>query len=42
MYNVMRFIGERCTSHFFSRVKVIGGDDVPKQGPIIVCCSHFS
>lgn len=42
MYAVMRFVGERCASHFFSRVVVKGGEDVPKEGPIIVVCTHFS
>lgn len=42
MYNVMRFIGERSAAHFFKRVEVIGGQDVPKEGPFILCCTHFS
>lgn len=41
MYNVMRFIGERSAAHFFRRVEVIGGHDVPKDGPFILCCTHF-
>lgn len=42
MYPVMRFIGERCAAHFFRDVAVVGGQDVPKEGPILVCCTHFS
>lgn len=42
LYPVMRFIGERCAAHFFRDVVVVGGDDVPKKGPIILCCTHFS
>ncbi|PWN40212.1 hypothetical protein IE81DRAFT_349442 [Ceraceosorus guamensis] len=42
MYSVMRFIGERCAAHFFKRVEIIGGEDIPKDGPIIVCATHFS
>ncbi|UZJ54094.1 hypothetical protein CBS101457_003414 [Exobasidium rhododendri] len=41
-YKIMRLVGERCAAHFFRDVLVMGGQDVPKTGPIIVCCTHFS
>lgn len=42
MYSFMRFVGERSAAHFFRRVLVVGGDDVPRKGPFILCCTHFS
>ncbi|PWN17985.1 hypothetical protein BCV69DRAFT_90359 [Microstroma glucosiphilum] len=41
-YSIMRWIGRRCSSHFFSSVTVLGGEDVPRTGAFILVCSHFS
>lgn len=41
-YRIMRWIGRRCSDHFFSDVQVIGGEDVPATGPFILVCTHFS
>ncbi|CAO1628945.1 unnamed protein product [Parajaminaea phylloscopi] len=41
-YSVMRWIGRRCSEHFFSSVEVIGGESVPASGPFILVCTHFS
>lgn len=41
-YRIMRWIGRRCSEHFFSEVQVIGGEDVPENGPFILVCTHFS
>lgn len=42
-YSIMRWIGRRCTTHFFSSVDVIGElDSVPAEGPFILVCTHFS
>lgn len=41
-YRIMRWIGRRCSDHFFSEVQVIGGEDVPATGPFILVCTHFS
>lgn len=38
----MRWIGRRCSEHFFSSVEVIGGESVPAEGPFILVCTHFS
>lgn len=43
MYNFMAWVGDRSAAHFFRKVVVVGGHDVPKEGqPIILCCTHFS
>lgn len=37
LHRVIRFISGLAVSSFYTEVRVIGGENVPKDGPIIVC-----
>ena len=37
LHRVIRFISGLAVSSFFTEVRVIGGENVPMDGPIIVC-----
>ena len=44
LHRVIRFISDLAVGSFFHELRVIGGENVPKTGPIIVCvvfCGAF-
>ncbi|TFK44667.1 glycerol-3-phosphate-acyltransferase [Crucibulum laeve] len=42
LHRVIRFISSLAVSSFFTEVHVIGGEHVPKDGPIIVTATHHN
>lgn len=41
LHRLIRLISNWALSSFFEEVRVIGGEHVPKDGPIIVCVYAF-
>ena len=41
-YSFMRFTGKCCNWFFFRKVEVVGGQDIPKEGPVILVATHFA
>ncbi|KAL0572774.1 hypothetical protein V5O48_009187 [Marasmius crinis-equi] len=42
LHRVIRFISSHAASSFFSEVRVIGGENVPATGPLIVAATHHN
>ena len=41
-YGVLRRLAGWTMAGFFSDVQVFGAEHVPKEGPLIVCCTHWN
>ncbi len=41
-YDFMRFTGACCNWQFYRQVGVTGGEDIPKEGPVILVSTHFA
>lgn len=39
-YWVVKKLAQAVSALYFRRVHVIGRDNIPKEGPIIICCNH--
>ncbi|KAF8798742.1 glycerol-3-phosphate-acyltransferase [Phlegmacium glaucopus] len=42
LHRLIRFISDLAVNSFFTEVRVIGGEYVPKEGPIIVTATHHN
>ncbi|KAJ8078021.1 hypothetical protein PM082_000223 [Marasmius tenuissimus] len=42
LHRVIRFISSNAASSFFTEVRVIGGENVPATGPLIVAATHHN
>ncbi len=42
LHRIIRYVAGLAAASFFTEVRVIGGDNVPKDGPIIVCVILYS
>ncbi|KAJ2931481.1 hypothetical protein H1R20_g5595, partial [Candolleomyces eurysporus] len=42
LHRIIRFIAKLAAHSFFTEVRVIGGENVPKDGPIIVTATHHN
>ncbi|CAA7263179.1 unnamed protein product [Cyclocybe aegerita] len=42
LHRLIRFIARLAVNSFFTEVRVIGGENVPKDGPIIVTATHHN
>ncbi|KAK0537280.1 hypothetical protein OC834_000852 [Tilletia horrida] len=39
-FNFMRWVGTTSIARFFDRIAVVGGEDVPAKGPLIIVATH--
>ncbi|KAF9257943.1 glycerol-3-phosphate-acyltransferase [Marasmius fiardii PR-910] len=42
LHRVIRFISSKAASSFFTEVRVIGGENVPATGPLVVAATHHN
>ena len=40
LYSSVKVLWKVVTSRYFRQINVIGKENIPKEGPIIVCCNH--
>ena len=41
-HRAIRTLAKAATGSFFREVEVVDGDNVPKDGPLIVCSNHWN
>ncbi|TFK25729.1 hypothetical protein FA15DRAFT_668252 [Coprinopsis marcescibilis] len=42
LHRIIRFLADLATQSFFTEIRVIGGENVPQDGPIIVTATHHN
>ncbi|KAF5381135.1 hypothetical protein D9757_009414 [Collybiopsis confluens] len=42
LHRLIRYITGIATVSFFTEIRIVGGENVPKTGPIIVCATHHN
>lgn len=41
-HRILRKAGEWTMNGFFKEIQVQGQENVPEEGPLVVCCTHWN